>query len=254
MVVQFNKGRLKVKMSSSREVLGVLAANEVASYINELLETKPEVNIIFASAPSQNEFLANLIEKDIDWSRINAFHMDEYVGIDPEAPQSFGKFLKDRVFSKVELKSVNYMNSAATDLEAECTRYAKLLKNNPVDIVFLGIGENGHLAFNDPHVAYFDDELEVKVVELDQTCRRQQVNDGCFVSLDEVPTNAFTITIPELMHVSKLFAIVPAKTKAEAIKKTCDGPISTECPSSFLRTHKDATLYIDKDSGALLNM
>lgn len=246
------KGRLKVIQSKTREELGLVAAEDVAAAINCLLNQKNEVNIIFASAPSQNEFLGNLINANIDWSRINAFHMDEYVGIDPAAPQSFGKFLQDRLFSKVVLKSVNYINSVAKDLNQECERYASLLKQYPIDIVFLGIGENGHLAFNDPHVAFFDDPQSVKVVELDMMCRQQQVNDGCFSALDQVPTSAFTITIPELLHVNKLFAIVPTSAKARAIKATCDGPISTDCPSSILRTHKDVTLYIDEQSGSLI--
>lgn len=254
MLTEFVKGRLKVKMSDTRAELGVVAAKEIAAYINQLLAKKEEVNIIFASAPSQNEFLANLLDHPIDWSRINAFHMDEYVGIDPDAPQAFGKFLKDRIFSKVSLRSVHYMNSLAEDTAAECRRYAGLLAQFPVDIVFLGIGENGHLAFNDPHVAFFDDPESVKVVDLAPECRNQQINDGCFETLDQVPTHAFTITIPELLYVSKLYAIVPSKAKANAIKATCDGPIRTACPASILRTHKDVTLYVDRDSASLVDL
>ena len=252
MTKELQKGRLKVKISESRAELGRLAAKEVAEFIIELLGRKDEVNIIFASAPSQNEFLAGLLEYPIDWSRVNAFHLDEYVGIDPEAPQAFGKFLKDRVFSKVKLKSANYFDAKAEDPEAECRRYASLLKKMPADMIFLGIGENGHLAFNDPHVAFFDDPRDVKVIDLDPACRQQQINDGCFQKLEDVPVYAYTITIPELMYVDKLFAIVPAKTKANAIKGTCDGPITTECPASILRTHRDCTLYIDTDSASLV--
>jgi len=122
----------------------------------------------------------------------------------------------------------------------------------PADMVFLGIGENGHLAFNDPHVAFFDDPKDVKVIDLDPACRQQQVNDGCFQKLEDVPVYAYTITIPEMLNVNKLFAIVPAKTKANAIKGTCDGPITTECPASILRTHRDCTLYVDTDSASLI--
>ncbi|MEA4936740.1 MAG: glucosamine-6-phosphate deaminase [Paludibacter sp.] len=247
------KGRLKVKISEDRNELGKLAANEIANYIIHLQKIKNEINIIFASAPSQNEFLSNLIIKEeINWSKINAFHMDEYVGIDPKAPQAFSKFLEDRVFSKVKCKSVFYMNSLAKNLDEECKRYSSLLRQMPPDIVFLGIGENGHLAFNDPHVAFFDDPEIVKIVDLSMENRQQQINDGCFKKLEDVPTHAITITIPELMHVNKLYAIVPSKAKANAIKATCDGPISTMCPASFLRTHKDTTLYIDEDSASLL--
>ena len=178
--------------------------------------------------------------------------MDEYIGIDPDASQAFGKFLKDRIFSKVTPKSIHYMNPQAQDPEEECRRYAALLKQMPADIVFLGIGENGHLAFNDPHVAFFDDPESVKIVDLAPECRKQQINDGCFKSLGEVPTHALTITIPELLHVDKLYAIVPSKAKAEAIRATCDGPIRTTCPASILRTHKDVTLYVDKESASLV--
>ncbi|NDV78196.1 glucosamine-6-phosphate deaminase [Dysgonomonas sp. 511] len=254
MATEIMKGRLKVKISDSRAELGELAAKEIAGYIMELQGRKDEINIIFASAPSQNEFLANLLKYDIDWGKVNAFHMDEYIGIDSEAPQAFGKFLKDRVFSKVKCKSVHYMDSMAADPQAECERYAALLKQMPVDMVFLGIGENGHLAFNDPHVAFFDDPLAVKIVDLSPECRAQQINDGCFETLDQVPTHAITITIPELLHIDKLYAIVPTKAKANAIKGTCDGSISPLCPASILRTHKDVTLYVDVDSASLVDM
>ena len=252
MVTRLTKGRLKVTISETRAELGEVAAREVGAYIRSLLETKPEVNIIFASAPSQNDFLANLLLEEIDWTRVNAFHMDEYIGIDPHAPQAFGQFLRDRIFSKKTFKSVNYIDSKAADPAAECERYAGLLRQMPADIVFLGIGENGHLAFNDPHVAFFDDPESVKVVDLAPECRNQQINDGCFKSLDEVPTHALTITIPELLHVDKLYAIVPSKAKAKAIGATCDGPIRTTCPASILRTHKDVTLYVDKESASLV--
>jgi len=252
MAIELNKGRLKVKISDNRTQMGQLAAKEVTDYMNDLLKRKTEINIIFASAPSQNDFLTSLLSNDIDWKRINTFHMDEYLGIDPDMPQSFGKFLKDRVFSKIECKSVNYINPKAPDKEKECKRYAEALRNNPADIVFMGIGENGHLAFNDPHVAFFDDPASVKIVDLDLKCRQQQVNDGCFSSLEEVPTHAYTLTIPELLSANKLVVIVPTKAKAEAVKNTCEGPISTECPASILRTHKDATLYLDEESASLI--
>ncbi|WP_418982202.1 glucosamine-6-phosphate deaminase [Alistipes sp.] len=252
MVTQLTKGRLHVKISDTRAELGGVAARDVAEYIQKLLAAKDEVNIVFASAPSQNEFLAGLLTYDIDWGRVNAFHMDEYIGIDPQAPQAFGQFLRDRIFSRKRFKSVNYIDSLAADPAAECARYAALLRQMPVDIVFLGIGENGHLAFNDPHVAFFDDPLSVKTVDLAPACRSQQVNDGCFATLDEVPTLAYTITIPELLYAPKLFAIVPSIAKANAVKGTCDGPIVTACPASILRTHRDCTLYVDRDSASLV--
>lgn len=255
MVTEFTKGRLKVSMSETRVELGETAAKDVAAALCDLLSRKEEVNVIFASAPSQNEFLAALLtHREIDWTRINAFHMDEYIGISPEAPQSFGKFLRDRIFSKAPFRSVHCMNPLAADPEAECRRYAELLGRMPADIVFLGIGENGHLAFNDPHVAFFDDPRIVKVVDLDPACREQQVHDGCFERIEQVPTHAMTLTIPVLLDAARLFAVVPTRAKARAIKAACDGPIRSDCPASILRTHRDATLYIDRDSGSLLDM
>jgi len=250
LIKEMQVDKLKVKIYETRQELGEGAAKEASAKIKELIESKGEINIIFAAAPSQNEFLASLVtDKEIDWSKINAFHMDEYVGISKDAPQAFSNFLKDRIFSKVPFKSVNYIDVSAKDPEKECERYAALLKQYPADIVFMGIGENGHIAFNDPPVADFNDKKVVKVVELDQKCRQQQVNDGCFATLDEVPKYAITLTIPTLMSVDYIFCMVPGKTKTEAVTNTLKGEISTACPASILRTHKNATLYIDKDSG-----
>jgi len=241
---------LVVKVYSSRQALGEYAALDAADRIIRLLKEKDEINIIFAAAPSQDEFLKALISnKHIDWSKINAFHMDEYIGLAPHAPQGFGNFLKERIFSKVGFKSVNYINGNNTDLDYECTRYAELLKEHPLDIGFMGIGENGHLAFNDPGVADFKDSAVVKVVELEEACRRQQVNDGCFKSLEDVPKKALTVTIPPLFSAKYIFCMVPAATKAEAVKNTLTGPIDESCPASILRRHNNAILYLDTNSG-----
>jgi len=241
---------LLVKAYETRKEMGAEAAKEAAAAIKKALAEKDEISIIFAAAPSQNEFLASLIEdKEIDWTRINACHMDEYVKLDPAAPQGFGNFLRDRIFGKVPFKSVSYLNGNADDIEAECERYSALVKDG-VDIVMMGIGENGHIAFNDPHVAFFNDPKFVKVVELDQKCRQQQVNDGCFKVIDEVPTHALTLTIPTLFAGKQLFCIVPAPTKADAVCATITGPIEEKCPASILRRHANATLYIDKDSAS----
>ncbi|WP_129724794.1 glucosamine-6-phosphate deaminase [Xylanivirga thermophila] len=230
--------------------MGRGAANDAACVIKKLLNEKDDVNIIFAAAPSQNEFLeALMLDNDIEWGRINAFHMDEYIGLPADAPQGFGNFLKERIFDRVPFKSITYLNGNATDIEEECIRYTKLLKDNPVDIVCMGIGENGHIAFNDPHVAFFNDDKWVKVVDLDLKCRNQQVHDGCFANLDAVPTHALTLTIPALLSAEHIFCVVPAITKAEAVKNTVNGPITEQCPASILRNHENAVLYVDKDSG-----
>ena len=209
--------------------------------------------MIFAAAPSQNDVLLSLVnDKSIEWNRINAYHMDEYVGLAADAPQGFGNFLKAHIFGLAPFKSVNYIDCTATDPEAECKRYSKLLGDNPTDIVVMGIGENGHIAFNDPGVADFADKETVKVVELDDVCRQQQVNDGCFKKLSDVPTHALTLTVPTLVRAPYLFCIVPAPTKAKAVKETLTGSIDEHCPASILRTQDNAILYLDADSSALI--
>ncbi len=249
---EINKDKLIAKIYSGRPELGAAAAEILTTKISELLKTKEYINIIFASAPSQNEFLAELLHKNIEWNRINAFHMDEYIGLHPDASQGFGNFLKDRLFSKVNCREVNYLNGNATDPQDECKRYSDLLINYPTDIVCLGIGENTHLAFNDPHVADFNDPLIVKVVDLDQDCRSQQVNDGCFATIDDVPTHALTITMPALFKSTFAYAIVPGKFKANAIYHTLNSDISELYPSTILRKHAHAVLFIDEDSASKL--
>ncbi len=243
--------KLKVNIYDTRKALGEEAAKEFTARVKQLLQTKSEINIVFAAAPSQNEFIHVLANnKEIEWGRINACHMDEYMGLDPEAPQGFGNFLRDRLFEKQQFKSVNYLKGDVSNIDEECKRYAGLLKQFPTDIVCMGIGENGHIAFNDPHVAFFDDPELVKVVELDEKCRRQQVNDGCFKSLEKVPTHALTLTIPALAAADCIFCMVPGSTKAQAVFDTVTGDISEKCPASILKIHNNATLYTDMDSAA----
>lgn len=248
---EIKKDKLQINIYAGRPELGAAAAETLTARIAELLKSREYVNIIFASAPSQNEFLAELLKKDIEWGKINAFHMDEYIGLHPDAPQGFGNFLKDRLFSQVNCRTVNYLNGN-TDPQEECKRYSDLLIKYPTDIVCLGIGENTHLAFNDPHVADFNDPLIVKVVDLDQDCRVQQVNDGCFSTIDEVPTHALTITMPALFKSTYAIAIVPGKFKANAIDHTINSEISEKYPSTILRRHDNAILFIDEDSASKL--
>ena len=233
--------------------MGKAAAKDIKDRIVQLLSVKNEINMIFAAAPSQNEVLAALAEdKEIEWGRINAYHMDEYIGLPAKAPQAFGNFLRDHLFGLVPFKSVNYIDITATDPEKESSRYGKLLSDNPTDIVVMGIGENGHIAFNDPPVADFCDKLKVKPVKLDEVCRNQQVNDGCFEKLSDVPTHALTLTVPTLVSAPYLFCIVPAKTKAWAVKETLNGTVDEHCPATVLRTHESAVLYLDPDSASML--
>jgi glucosamine-6-phosphate deaminase len=244
---------LTVRVLDDRAHLGLEAARAAGGKLRELLATKKEVNIVFAAAPSQNEFLAALIlEKEISWDRIRAFHMDEYTGLPAKAKQCFGNYLKTHFFGLLPLREVYLLNSEAPDQEAECRRYGELIMRYPVDVVFMGIGENTHIAFNDPHVAHFNDPKIVKVVDLDEACRQQQVNDGCFNNLEEVPGNALTLTIPALMKADHIFCMVPGKTKAQAVYHTLNSEITERYPSTILRTHPSAVLFIDKESASLL--
>ncbi len=249
----FFADKLQVEIYENRMLMGEAAAKDISAKITELLKTKSEINMIFAAAPSQNDVLSALVnDKKIEWNRVNAYHMDEYIGLDEDAPQGFGNFLKKHIFGLVPFKNVNYIDITTDNPEMEAERYGKLLNENSADIVLMGIGENGHIAFNDPPVADFNDTKTVKSVKLDEICRKQQVNDGCFASLDEVPTHAMTLTIPALVRAPYLFCVVPAQTKAKAVFETLNGKIDEHCPASVLRLHDNAKLYLDDQSSKLL--
>ncbi|MDC7233376.1 MAG: glucosamine-6-phosphate deaminase [Spirochaetales bacterium] len=242
---------LDVRVFEDRKAMGHAVVKDITRCILELLETKDCINVMFAAAPSQQEVLEGLRESDlIPWDRVNAFHMDEYIGLDADAPQGFGNFLKRAIFAHVPFKNVYYMDGQG-EAAAECERYARILKENPLHICMNGIGENGHLAFNDPPVADFNDPAAVKVVELDQVCRQQQVNDGCFAQLEDVPKTALTVTIPELIRPEHVFCTVPGPLKAPAVQAALTGAVVPGCPASVLRT-VNARMYLDKDSGACL--
>ena len=253
MMKTFKKDLLNVNIYDTRAEMGRAAANDIKAKILELLTKKAEINMIFAAAPSQNEVLEALAtDREIPWNRVNAFHMDEYIGLSADAPQGFGNFLRNHIFGLADFKSVSYIDISAEDAEAECARYAELLAKNPTDIVVMGIGENGHIAFNDPPVADFFDPEAVKPVKLDEICRNQQVNDGCFARIEDVPTTAITLTVPTLFAGDYLFCIVPAKTKANAVRATVCDDINEKCPATVLRRHANAVLYLDGDSSELL--
>ena len=253
MCVPVRETRFRVCAFSSRAEMGAAAARDAADCFRRLLTEKKEINVLFAAAPSQNELLAALAaDRSVEWNRIHAFHMDEYVGLDRNAPQGFGNFLRDRLFRLVPFASVSYIDPAASDPDAECARYSALLREHPLDAVCMGIGENGHVAFNDPPVADFSDPALVKRVPLDPVCRMQQVHDGCFARLEDVPTHALTLTVPALLSAPHHFCVVPARTKAEAVRRTVFGPIGESCPATMLRISPDASLYLDADSASLL--
>lgn len=221
------------------------AGKDVEKCIIQLQERQEEIRMIFAAAPSQTgmlEYLAN--STSIRWEKVIAFHMDEYIGLEENASQLFSKYLEEKLFSKVSLKAIHYIQPKG-DLSSEIDRYTALLESGPIDVVCLGIGENGHIAFNDPPVADFQDPQTVKVVSLDEACRIQQVNDGCFESLDQVPMEALTLTIPVLMSGKNLFCVVLGEKKSEAVKNTLTGPLETACPASILTTHPYCEFYFD---------
>ncbi len=226
--------------------MGRKAAKDIAKYIRKIGSEQEDVRIVFAAAPSQLDLFAALIEERIDWTKVTAFHMDEYIGLNQGDVEQFGQYLTEHLFKYLSLKQIHLMSGKGDDEELK--RYAQLIQEQPIDLVCLGIGENGHLAFNDPPVADFSDKQVIKVVELDEVCRQQQVNDGCFASLNAVPTNAVTLTIPTLLSAKKLFCIVPGVMKEKAVTATIKEPISTDWPSTILRTHKDVVLYADRKS------
>jgi glucosamine-6-phosphate deaminase len=249
-VKEFKVDKLNVSVGTTRKEMGEAAAAQFYNSVKARLKKQQQLNVVFAAAPSQNEFLESLKNYDIEWNRINVFHMDEYVGLSIEKQQSFARFIKKMVVDKFPVGSFNAINGANLSAEEECKRYAKLLKENPIDVVCCGIGENGHLAFNDPCNADFFDIESVKTVELDQLCRKQQVNDGCFEKIQDVPTRAITVTMPALLRAKEIICVVPAKSKANAIWSTLKKSIDTSCPASILRIHNNAYLYCDKDSAS----
>lgn len=245
--------QMQVYLTDSRRQMGQLAGQDVVSLINVLLQEKEELNVMFAAAPSQNDVLAELMaDAQIDWTRINGFHMDEYIGLNADAPQGFGNFLRKRVFDLKPFKQVYYIDITATDSEKEARRYEQVLLEHPMDICILGVGENGHIAFNDPAEADFADKRLVKPVHLDERCRQQQVNDGCFATLGDVPKTAMTVTIPGLLRAKAMFCVVPTKRKAEAVLNMLKGPVDVACPASILRVKQGVKFYADPDAASLL--
>lgn len=247
-----NVEKLSVRIFDGRAEMGKAAAEDAAKRIKAIIEEKGEANVVFAAAPSQNDLLENLLKQDIDWTKVRGFHQDEYVGIDASEPAGFGNFLRRAIFDKVAFKELNYLLCEADKAQEKCEAYTELLKKYPIDLIFLGIGENGHLAFNDPAVADFNDPKMVKIVELDDVCRQQQVNDGCFPNLDAVPKQAMTMTMSLIMSIPQAICVVPTVRKADAVHNALYGEVTTACPASILRQHPSAVLYLDSDSASKL--
>jgi len=255
-VAEFTVEKLKVVVFEDRAATGRAAAIDVAGAIAARLGAAGQANVVFAAAPSQDEFLAGLLaHPGIDWSRVHAFHMDEYLGLNADHPASFRRYLHEHLFRLVDLPPERLHlipgEDAGRPLKT-CLDYEERLLARPTDIVCAGVGENGHLAFNDPPVADFRDPVLIKPVRLDTACREQQVNDGCFAALDEVPTHAYTLTIPALLRAPVVAVVVPGLRKAEAVLAALRGPYGEACPASALRRHAGARLYLDRESARLV--
>ena len=242
------KGQLRVVVKSDKMAIGAAAAQHVAEKVSAVIAAKGYARVIFATGASQFEFIEALLKLDVQWDKVTCFHLDEYVGLPDDHGASFRKYLRERLFDKMkpQPKKVNYLH------EREMIQYAGWLADDEIDLACIGIGENGHIAFNDPPVANFEDERLVKIVELDVACRMQQVNEGYFPDLDAVPKYALTLTVPALCSAKKVICVAPETRKSKPVKALIDGPISTDCPASFLRTQPQATLYVDTDSTSLL--
>jgi glucosamine-6-phosphate deaminase len=196
--------------------------------------------------------LEHLQKLKIDWKKITVFHLDEYLGMSINHPASFRKYLKERILDKVIAKKVYYLEGDSSDIETTVANYEALLQNHPIDVACIGIGENGHIAFNDPHVADFNDPKLVKVVELDDACRKQQLGEGWFPTFEDVPTHALSLTITAILRCKHISCVVPDERKAEAVFNTINAEISTACPATILRTHANTILYLDKNSASKL--
>ena len=244
---------LRVVIGDDLDDMARAAARDAGSVLRDAIAARGEANVMLATGNSQLTFLTALVaEPGVEWSRVRAFHMDEYVGLPPTHPASFQRYMRQRVAALVPLKEFHYLTGDTGDAAAEADRYAALLRAHPLDVCCCGIGENGHLAFNDPPFADFDDPADVKIVALDEASRHQQVGEGHFAALGDVPTHAITVTIPALLRAGRVLAIVPEARKARPVHDALYRPITTACPASILRQQAHATLYLDDASSALL--
>ncbi|MCY3018691.1 MAG: glucosamine-6-phosphate deaminase [Planctomycetota bacterium] len=249
----FSVDSLAVRVFAATRDMAVDAAREARQVLCDAVAARGAAAAILAGGNSQRQFLEELVAaKGVDWSRVTLFHMDEYLGMPVTHSASLRRQMRERVESKVKPKKFEYLAGDAMEPLTECERYAALLKAQPLDLCCLGIGENGHVAFNDPAVADFNDPRLVKIVKLDRPCRQQQVGEGHFSDIEAVPQYALTLTIPALCAARKVLAIAPEKRKAEPVKNTLRGPISTTCPASYLRKQAHCTLFLDAESASLI--
>ena len=246
----FHKDQLRVEVYGTPEDMGEAAAARVERHLASAIASRGDAGVVLASAVSQLSFLEALRSRAVDWTRVTVFHLDEYTELPEDHPASFRRFLREHILDAVRPGRVHLLRGDADDLEGEIERYESLLRARPLDVACIGIGENGHIAFNDPPVADFDDPALVKEVELDDACRLQQVHDGWFSAFEETPRRALTLTVPAIMNSRVISCVVPGERKADAVHDALNGPIVTTCPASILRRHEDATLLLDPASAA----
>jgi len=243
----------RIAVYPSRDALGKAASHKAAEIIRHAIAVRGFARILVATGNSQLDVVKHLVGERVDWSKVDVMHLDEYVGIEPDHPASFHLWIRTRFVEKTRPRSVAYLNGLSADPDEEAKRYARLLSSGPLDLAFVGVGENGHIAFNDPHVADFNDPLLVKRVALDETSLRQQVGEGHFPDLASVPKEALSVTCSGLMRAEHWICCVPERRKAAAIKAALEGPLTTACPGSLIREHPRAFVYLDIDSSSLLS-
>lgn len=252
MIKELNVGTLKAKVYTDEVSAGKASAQFVAERINKAIKSRGHANLVLATGASQFAFIEAIKKIDIDWDKITVFHLDEYKGLPETHPASFRKYLKERILNEVKPGKVHLINGDADNLEEEIQNYETLLKNHPIDVACIGIGENGHIAFNDPGVADFNDPKLVKVVQLDNVCRNQQLGEGWFKSIEDVPKEAISLTIPAVMSSKTISCLCPNERKAQAVYDTFSAPITEDSPSTILRTHPETFLFLDQESASKL--
>ena len=245
------RSSLDIQVFDTKLELGQVAARDAAGIINEAIDERGAAFVIAATGASQFEFLDALVQEKIDWAKVEFFHLDEYVGLPESHPASFRRYLKERLVGPIHPKAFHFLDGEAGDIYQECRRVGDLIAQQTIDVAFVGIGENGHLAFNDPP-ADFETEEPYLVVNLDDTCRQQQVGEGWFKSIAEVPTQAISMSIKQILKSRNILCIVPDQRKAEAVRASVTLAVSPVQPASILQQHERVTLYLDHHSSSLL--
>lgn len=245
-------GGMRIQVFADQASLGRAAATRVAQIVNDAVAARGQANMIFATGVSQYAFLDALRTVDVPWNRVTAFHLDEYLGLPGDHPASFRRYLRERIFDRLPFAATHLLQGDAADADAEAARYEALLRDVTIDVACIGIGENGHLAFNDPP-ADFDSPRLVNIVTLDRVCRMQQVGEGHFPTLESVPERALSLSIPAIMAAKVISCVAPERRKADVVRAAIEGPITPECPASVLRRHAEVYMYLDDDSASLLS-